>query len=70
MIHRIEVSFKSNLPDPRGGILLRDIHDLGINTVSRVRVIDVYHPGDVEQNRAEVFGQLDQLAMTLVGRDD
>jgi len=41
-LFRIEVSVKPGLPDPRGEALKADIHDLGIGTVQRVRVSDVY----------------------------
>jgi len=41
-VHRIEVRLKSHLLDARGQGLVKDIHDLGINTVSNVHVIDVY----------------------------
>jgi len=41
-MHRVEVSLKSHLPDARGLGLVRDIHDLGITTVSDVRVVDIY----------------------------
>ena len=41
-MHRIEISLKSHLPDAAGSGLVKDIRDLGIMTVSRVRVIDVY----------------------------
>jgi len=39
---RVEVSVKSALPDPRGEALKADIRDLGIATVSRVRVSNIY----------------------------
>jgi len=39
---RVEVSVKSTLPDPRGEALKADIRDLGITTVSRVRVSNIY----------------------------
>jgi phosphoribosylformylglycinamidine synthase II len=42
LVHRIEVRLKSHLPDARGMGLVKDIRDLGIETVSSVRVIDVY----------------------------
>ena len=42
-MHRVEVYLKSHLPDARGQILVRDIGDLGITTVSGVRVLDVYY---------------------------
>ena len=41
-MHRIEVHLKPHLPDARGLGLARDIHDLGITTVSDVRVVDIY----------------------------
>jgi phosphoribosylformylglycinamidine synthase II len=41
-MHRIEVRLKSHLPDARGSGLVKDIHDLGIGTISDVRVMDVY----------------------------
>ncbi len=41
-MHRVEVRLKSHLPDARGLSLVRDIYDLGISTVSKVRVIDIY----------------------------
>ena len=41
-MHRIEVRFKRHLPDARGLQLVKDIHDLGIGSVSFVRVVDIY----------------------------
>jgi phosphoribosylformylglycinamidine synthase II len=41
-LFRVEVSVKSTLPDPRGEALKADIRDLGITTVSRVRVSNIY----------------------------
>ena len=41
-MHRVEVCLKPHLPDARGLSLVRDIHDLGITTVSSVRVMDIY----------------------------
>lgn len=41
-MHRIEVRLKSYLPDAKGLGLAKDIHDLGITTVSDVRVVDIY----------------------------
>jgi len=41
-MHRIEVYLKSQLPDARGAGLAKDILDLGIDTVSGARVVDVY----------------------------
>ncbi len=40
-MHRIEVSLKPHLPDARGLGLAKDIHDLGITTVSGVHVVDI-----------------------------
>lgn len=42
MIHRIEIWPKKEIPDVRGLGLVKDIHDLGIKTVSTVHVVDVY----------------------------
>ena len=41
-MHRVEVRLKSHLPDARGLGLVKDIHDLGIATASKVRVVDIY----------------------------
>ena len=41
-MHRVEVCLKRHLPDARGLGLVRDIHDLGITSVSGVRVVDIY----------------------------
>ena len=41
-MHRVEVYLKSHLPDARGLGLVRDIQDLGITSVSSVRVVDIY----------------------------
>ena len=41
-MHRVEVRLKGHLPDARGLVIVKDIRDLGITTVSDVRVIDVY----------------------------
>ncbi len=41
-MHKVEVRLRSHLPDARGDSLVKDIHDLGITTVSKVRVIDIY----------------------------
>ena len=42
MIYRVEVWLKDHLPDVRGLGLVKDIHDLGITTVSNVCVVDIY----------------------------
>lgn len=41
-MHRVEVRLKHHLPDARGLGITKDIHDLGITTVSNVRVVDIY----------------------------
>ncbi|MFH0847268.1 MAG: phosphoribosylformylglycinamidine synthase subunit PurS, partial [Chloroflexota bacterium] len=41
-MHRIEVSLKPHLSDSRGLGLVKDIHDLGITTITNVRVLDIY----------------------------
>ena len=41
-MHRVEVRLKSYLPDARGMGLVRDMHDLGVATVTSVRVVDIY----------------------------
>ncbi len=41
-MHRIEVRLKNHLPDARGQGLVKDIHDLGITTVTGARVADIY----------------------------
>ncbi|MFC1896993.1 phosphoribosylformylglycinamidine synthase subunit PurL [Chloroflexota bacterium] len=41
-MHRVEVQLKPHLPDARGLSLAKDIYDLGITTVSNVRVVDIY----------------------------
>ncbi|MFC1893124.1 phosphoribosylformylglycinamidine synthase subunit PurS [Chloroflexota bacterium] len=40
-MHRVEVRLKSHLPDARGLGLVKDIQDLGITSVSNVRVVDI-----------------------------
>jgi len=42
LIYKIEVWLKNNLPDVRGLSLAKDIYDLGITTVSNIRVVDIY----------------------------
>lgn len=42
-MHRIEIRLKSHLPDTRGLGLVKDIADLGIKSVSRARVTDIYY---------------------------
>ena len=53
-MHRVEVHLKSQMPDARGLGLVKDIHDLGITTVTNVHVVDIYWldaeltPGEVD----------------------
>ncbi|MFC2048137.1 phosphoribosylformylglycinamidine synthase subunit PurL [Chloroflexota bacterium] len=41
-MYRVKVRLKNHLPDPKGRGLVKDISDLGISTVSMVRVVDIY----------------------------
>jgi len=41
-VHRIEIRLKAHLPDPAGKGLVKDIQDLGINSITDVRIVDVY----------------------------
>ncbi len=41
-MYRVEVLIKNHLPDADGLGLIKDIHDLGITSVTEVRVVDVY----------------------------
>ena len=52
-MHRIEVNLNSGQTDARGNSLIRDIRDLGIDTISNVRVVDVYWL-DAELEREEL----------------
>ncbi|MBN1862954.1 MAG: phosphoribosylformylglycinamidine synthase subunit PurL [Dehalococcoidales bacterium] len=55
-MHRIEVFLKEELPDARGLGLVRDIHDLGISSVSRVRVVDIYRlDADLSAEKLELI---------------
>ncbi|MFC1908549.1 phosphoribosylformylglycinamidine synthase subunit PurL [Chloroflexota bacterium] len=57
-MHRLEVSLKSHLPDARGDGLVRDIHDLGIATVSGVRVVDIYWlDAELTGNELDLIGR-------------
>ena len=57
-MHRIEVRLKSHLPDARGQGLVKDIHDLGIATISDVRVVDIYW----------LDAELDAAILDVIGR--
>jgi phosphoribosylformylglycinamidine synthase II len=59
-VYRIEVSVREGFADPRSEGLLRDILDLGINTVSRARVSSVYLlDGELSDKQLQaVCGQL------------
>lgn len=41
-MHKIEVMLKPHFPDPDGRSLVKDIQDLGIHSVTDVRVVEVY----------------------------
>ena len=57
-MHTIEVRLKSHLPDARGIGLVRDIHDLGIATVSSVRVVDIYWlDADLPPDKLDLIGR-------------
>ena len=57
-MHRVEVRLKSHLPDARGLGLVKDIHDLGITTVSNVRVTDIYWlDADLTPDKLELICQ-------------
>ncbi|MFH1381481.1 MAG: phosphoribosylformylglycinamidine synthase subunit PurL [Chloroflexota bacterium] len=60
-MQRIEISLKSNFPDPRGLGLSHDVLDLGITTVASARVIDVYW---LEANLSEA--ELDLICRNLL----
>jgi phosphoribosylformylglycinamidine synthase len=55
-LFRVEVSVKPGFPDPRGEALKADIRDLGIGTVGRVRVSDVYLlEGDLSPKELDII---------------
>ena len=55
-MHKVEVYLKEQLPDACGQGLVRDIHDLGITTVSDVRVLDIYWlDADLEPEELELI---------------
>jgi phosphoribosylformylglycinamidine synthase II len=56
---QIEVSVRSNFPDPEGDRLKTDIYDIGITTVEEVRVSDVYL----------LEGELDVVEVEKIGRE-
>jgi phosphoribosylformylglycinamidine (FGAM) synthase-like enzyme/phosphoribosylformylglycinamidine (FGAM) synthase PurS component len=65
-LFRIEVSVRAGFPDPRGNSLEMDIRDIGIMTVIRVRVSDVYFlEGDLDEAEVRKIGQ-ELLADPLV----
>jgi phosphoribosylformylglycinamidine synthase subunit PurSL len=58
VMHVIEVSLKSYLPDARGLGVAKDILDLGIKTVTSVSVADIYWlDADLAQDRLETIGR-------------
>jgi len=57
-LFRIEVSVRASFPDPRGDSLETDIHDIGITTVTQVRVSDVYLlEGELDGSEVERIGR-------------
>ena len=60
-MHKIEVRLKPHLPDPAGKSLVKDIQDLGINSVTDVRIVDIYwleanlSPEKLEQIAADLL---------------
>lgn len=55
----IEVSVKARCPDPEGDRLEKDIRDIGIMTVKKARVSDMYF----------LEGMLDEAEVVKVGRE-
>jgi len=65
-LFRIEVSVKASFPDPKGERLKMDIRDIGIVTITRARVSEVYFlEGDLDEAEARKIGQ-ELLADPLV----
>ncbi|MFQ6122378.1 MAG: phosphoribosylformylglycinamidine synthase subunit PurS, partial [Dehalococcoidales bacterium] len=57
-MHRVEVYLKSHLPDAKGLGLVKDIHDLGITTVTGVRVVDIYWlDADLKTEELDLIGR-------------
>ena len=57
-MHRIEVRLKRHLPDARGLGLVKDIRDLGITSVTGVRVVDVYWlDADLKPDTVDMVGR-------------
>ena len=57
-MHRLEIGLTSNQPDARGAGLVKDIHDLGISTVTDVRVVDLYWlDGDLAAGDLNLIGR-------------
>jgi len=55
-MYRVEVCLKKHLIDARGQGLIRDIHDLGITTVTNVRVMDIYWlDADLKKGEIEII---------------
>jgi phosphoribosylformylglycinamidine (FGAM) synthase PurS component len=58
-LFRIEVSVKAGFPDPEGDRLEKDIRDIGITTVKRAGVSDVYL----------LEGELDEAEVVKIGQE-
>ncbi len=61
MIYRIEVGYKKNILDALGESVNKDIHDLGIKKVSKVKSVQIYKI-DADLN----FAQVDELCRKLL----
>jgi len=58
-LYRVEVSVRNGFTDPRAEALQKDINDLGITAVNRVRVSDIYL----------LEGKLDEAGLTTICRE-
>jgi len=55
-MRKVEIRLKNHLPDSRGLGLVKDIHDLGITSVSDARVLDIYRlDADLPADRLELI---------------
>ncbi len=56
MIWRVEIKQKSGLLDSAGSAVLKDLTDLGLSQVERVRVVSVYLlEGDIDRNQVKTI---------------
>ena len=61
MIYRIEVGYKKNILDALGESVNKDIHDLGLKIVTKVKSVQIYKV-DADLN----FAQVDELCRRLL----